>query len=117
MYISGALTFGLNYYRANILDIGSKQRKPENVKWPKGLLIYTDNDPYILVTEEHLKNLPENLEAVFMKKATHFMQQYRADDTNEIIAKFLGLTADERGHAKSVQSNDLDSSQPIAESK
>ena len=58
------------------------KKKPENVELPKGLLIYTDNDAYIHVSNfAEAKNSVENLHTSFIKHG----------DVNKVIGKFLNI--------------------------
>lgn len=80
---------------------------------PKGLLIYTDNDRYIHVSNYvDAKNFVENLQTSFIKHGSHFLHQRKPEDVNKVISKFLGIdtrTNDDPGHTKSVQYDDVTS--------
>ncbi|XP_065213576.1 epoxide hydrolase 4-like [Planococcus citri] len=106
---SGGFTHGINYYRANFLKIFlSYKKKPESVTFPKGLLIYTDNDRYIHISNLlETKDKIENLQLSFIKSGSHFLHQRKHEDTNKIMSKFLGLeNYDDPGEGKSLQCDD-----------
>ncbi|XKL64990.1 hypothetical protein PGB90_005076 [Kerria lacca] len=106
----GALTYGINYYRANLMKILFYKKTKHNMKFPKGLLIYTDNDPYMSVANfKSVKDEVENLEVTFIESATHFMQQVKYEEVNKIINEFLETTVEDVSHVKSVQSKDSES--------
>ena len=88
---SGALTFPINYYRANIIpDKELLKRRAEDVKPPRGLFLFGDQDKYI-ETEivDKTKRMVFNLTAEIIKGASHFVQQDEPEAVNKAMREFL----------------------------
>ena len=95
----GALTGGLNYYRA--AEIGPPSRPGQSVSNMKGriasfevkaptLVIWGEKDPYLLVSNLNgLEKYVRDLKVERIPDATHWVVREKPERVNELIRKFL----------------------------
>ncbi|XP_037037292.1 epoxide hydrolase 4-like [Bradysia coprophila] len=93
----GALTAGLNYYRANIslekgkLDFVEIDGDNDDLDGKNGMYILGGKDPYIsqLSLNATAKEYPK-MRVTVIPNAGHFLQQDESEITNNLIREFLG---------------------------
>lgn len=86
----GALTAGINYYRANMLDKIISRREPVKIKVPT-LFIYGEKDTAVLPeTVQNVKDAVEaHYEEVRIPDSGHWVQQEAAEVVNDTLREFL----------------------------
>lgn len=92
--LTGALTAGLNYYRANISVKNGKLDFPEindGLDGNSGMFILGGKDPYIsqLSLNATAKQYPK-MRVKVIPNAGHFLHQDEPTITNNLIRDFLG---------------------------
>lgn len=91
MLFPGALTPPINYYRANIIpDRELLRRRAVDLKMPRGLFIFGENDKYLSIEGvEKTRRMVYNLTTEIVKDASHFVQQDNPDMVNKLMHEFL----------------------------
>lgn len=95
---TGALTAGLNYYRANISLKNGKldfSEIDDDLHGNNGMFILGGKDPYIsqLSLNATAKEYPK-MRVIVIPNAGHFLQQDEPKITNKLIREFLGPASD-----------------------
>lgn len=87
--IPDALTYPINYYRANLKKLGnSKITKP--TKFAPGLYLLGETDLYISKKSGPLlQKYYDNLDFKIVKNANHFAQQDQPEEVNRLMREFL----------------------------
>lgn len=88
----GALTAGLNWYRANINPAPPSDTRPTFPKITCPVLgIWSDGDNYL--TEAHMRQSYENIDGEWIYKvirgASHWFMLEKADELNRLLIEFL----------------------------
>ncbi len=100
--ITGALTAGLNYYRANIsikngqIDVGKANDVDADLgDGDGGMFMLGGKDPFMsqILLNATVKMYPR-MRVVGIPSAGHFLQQDHPEITNKIIRDFLGPASD-----------------------
>lgn len=91
----GALTGGINYYRA-LAQLGSGLPRPRHRISAPTLVIWGEKDAY-LIREGAEASLPfvEQMEIRYIKEASHWVQLDAADEVNRLLIEFLGAKGPE----------------------
>lgn len=91
----GALTGGINYYRA-LAQLGSGLPRPRHRISAPTLVIWGEQDAY-LIREGAEASLPfvEQMEVRYLKEASHWVQLDAADEVNRLLIEFLGAKGPE----------------------
>lgn len=85
-----ALTYAINYYRANINIFAPDTYVKRPDKFAPGLLLLGEHDVYVHRKMETLMMKHyDNMQFQFIKNANHFAQQHQPEETNRIIHEFL----------------------------
>lgn len=86
----GALTAPINYYRALVRNIFFDNPIPRPTTFVPGLMLLGESDKYVSHDcGELAQKLFDKLEFRIIKKANHFAQQHKPDETNRLIREFL----------------------------
>lgn len=86
----GALTGGINYYRA-LARLGSGLPRPQRRIQAPTLVIWGEQDAYLIKEgAEASRPFAEQMEVRYIRNASHWVQLDAADEVNRLLIPFLG---------------------------
>lgn len=92
--ITGALTAGINYYRANF-GSATKVLRPDGLDGSDGMYVLGEHERYISMESLAItaKEYPK-IRVEVVKDANHFVQQHQPHVVNNLIRDFIGSPKD-----------------------